>query len=566
MAGLYGIYSPKQFIPKGNYGRMFGKGSAIVTSENTFKNFTYGRKVLDKLLEDRVLYELDDIIIGYEGINFDAKENARYLYEEYKNKGISFVDDIDGRFSGFIYDKISGKLHVFTDHLSTKSVYYYFSKAHKIFIFSSELKLISNLLRELKIPISYDHDGIACLLSIGYMLDDLTLISEVKKLTQGNILTFDPGVWNLKTRQFFSHKIHPQKMNLKDAINRIDEAMTAAVLKEWEKDRQYNFQHLAFLSGGLDSRVNVLIANQLGYRSDLVHTFAQSNSGDHIIAREIADHYNFKQIFHPLDSGSYLAGNIYEYVEANDGLTVYNGAAHMYWALSKLDLQPYGLAHTGHIGGGVFGVQTKKTADMAGMIRKQSYVKDQHILNRISIIDEVASRYQELGYEMFAYEQRRPNAMLNGDRMISHMIDLASPFFDKTLLNLFKTIPVEYKSDQRIYFKWFNEKHPYISKFRYDSSGIKPKNAVTTKYARKLRAAYKKLRGSDKNNMNPFEKWYSENPAIPAKLESTYRQYLESVRDKDIKALIQYTYNLDGVQPKISAVTALVALHLHFEK
>ena len=177
---------------------------------------------------------------------------------------------------------------MFYDPLSTKSLFYFYDKELG-FAFSSEMHVLSKLLRENHISISYDYDGIYSLALYGQMFNDFTLVKEIKKLNYGSTLTFNISENSIKTQQYYkiSKKETPQSLN--DVIESIEKFMVNAIEEEWQKDRSNNYQqHLSLLSGGMDSRINAMIAQELGFNKINTYTYGNPNSSDVKYANDIA--------------------------------------------------------------------------------------------------------------------------------------------------------------------------------------------------------------------------------------------------------------------------------------
>ena len=225
MSGLYGVVSNKKYqienIFNHFYSSFFDKN---LKEEYTYKNFIFGRSVINKFLNDRVLYYNDKYIIGFEGIFFNKDDINAYesIIKLYEKLGINFVKNIDGNFSGFILNKLSNKLYIYTDHLSTRSIFYYYNYNKKVFIFSSEMKVISSLLTDLKLDKSIDYDGLYSLLLFGFMIDDITILDGIKKLSNSSIIELDIKTFEIKVFRYYNHIFNSLDINLDEAVRQVD--------------------------------------------------------------------------------------------------------------------------------------------------------------------------------------------------------------------------------------------------------------------------------------------------------------------------------------------------------
>ncbi len=572
MAGIYGIYSKKPLhlkIPIYNYFHC-SDFENILNEEFSYRHMTYGRSVLEHFENDRILLQDDELIIGFEGLFYNKTDTNSFqsIKKMYLSDGMKFVEKIKGQFSGFIYDKHVNKLYLFTDHLSSKPLYVYQSDTH--FIFASELKVITHLLSELNIKKELDYDGVYALLTFGYMLNDTTLEKNSKKLRYSTIMEIDDTL-KVREKQYFQYKKEPNNLlSKKEIIEKIDGLLLKSVQRCWEKDDEYGYKHHTFLSGGLDSRVNLFLAKELGYKDISTLTFSQTGSSDQIIAQEISEQEEFKPIFYPLDNGTFLERNLHQFVSANDGLTVLSGSAAGYTFLSGADLKEFGALHTGQIGDLLFGSYVKQNfhVSTALMSNRSGLLKD------ISFWKNFTQKYDNHS-ELFGYEQRVINATLNGDRTLSHFVDITSPFYDRELINFCLSIPDRNKKDESIYLEWFNQKHPKISSYIWESAGIKPKNVFLVHVAKKVKryknALYRRL-GRNINDMNPFDVWLRENSTITQNLNEIYHDKISIIQDKQLKSILHemffenIQYSHFGRNNKFLVITLLLAIELHFSE
>ncbi|RLA80667.1 MAG: hypothetical protein DRG78_10525 [Epsilonproteobacteria bacterium] len=569
MAGIYGIFSKDELNTSNIYNYFYSSTlDNIINEEYKYNNFLYGRSVVNKFLDDRVLYEDNSIIIGFEGVFYNKKDekSVETIKDLYYNDNFNFAAKIKGQFCGFIFDKRLDKLYIYNDHLSTKPLYVYKNK--DIFIFASELKVVTGLLSQLKIKKELDYDAIYSMLTFGYMLDDITYEKNTKKLKYARILTVDNSLEIEENQYFKFKKKEDNTISKEEIINKIDDLLISSIKDCWNKDKEYNYKHYSFLSGGLDSRVNVFLAKELGYNDILTMTFSQSGSSDDKIAQEISSKENFEHLFYSLDNGKFLEKNLEKYILANDGLNNLSGSASGYKFLSTLNHNNYGALHTGQIGDVLFGSFIKNNYKIeSGMITNQF-----ELIKKISFIEKIKNKYNN-NPEIYSYEQRQPNSTLNGDITASHFTDMLSPFYNRDLIEFCLTIPDKYKKDEKIYLDWFNSKHKNISNYIWEGAGIKPNNINYVKIA-KIIKRYKNgiLRrlGFNINDMNPFDVWLRTNKDILENLDLEYSNNIDKIKDKELKNILISMYNSKvkyshyGRNNKFLVITLLLALNLHF--
>lgn len=568
MAGIYGVLSTYKQDIKKIYAYFHSSNlENIIKEEFEYKNFTYGRSVINKFLDDRVLYEDANIIIGFEGVfyNKETKKSHEAILQWYQEEGIEFVQNIKGQFCGFIYDKKLEKLYIYNDHLSTKPLYVY--KTEEVFIFASELKVITKLLSKLGIEKALDYDAVYSMLTFGYMLNDITYEKNTKKLNHATILEIDKN-FNREEKQYFQY-IKEENFNLgkETIIEKIDELLLKSVKECWNKDDEYNYKHYSFLSGGLDSRVNLLLAKELDYEDVLTMTFSQSGSSDEKIAQEIAIKESYKHLFYSLDNGKFLEKDLEKFVLANDGLVILNGSAAGYDFLSTLNHEGFGALHTGQIGDVLFGSFVKNSFNV-----EQGIVSNQvDLLDKITFFKILKAKYKN-NSEIYSLEQRQINNTLNGDRVGSHFTDMISPFYDRKLIEFCLTIPDFFKKDEAIYLDWFNVKHKNISEYKWESAGVKPRNIHIVKYAKQFKRyknALLRRMGLNINDMNPFDIWLRNNKSILNNLDRLFETHIHIIDDTKLQMLLKNMYNSDikyshyGRNNKFLVITVLLSYKLH---
>lgn len=148
MAGLYGIFSPDSTADK-PLPCMFAAGISGNDIRNLYHHsLTAGLAAEPSFHKERVLESRDHITIGFYGFLFQpSSERADLLFDLYRTRGTGFIPDLDGYFSGFIHDSRKKKLYLFTDHLSTRPLYYGMDPETGILAFSGDAHHAAALLR-----------------------------------------------------------------------------------------------------------------------------------------------------------------------------------------------------------------------------------------------------------------------------------------------------------------------------------------------------------------------------------------------------------------------------------
>lgn len=569
MAGIYGVLTKDNGLNIQASDLFYSSSfDHVVTDDFKTDGLYYGRSSLNKFSNDRVVYENDQYIVVFEGLIYNEISTSvgEFIVEAYLDSKEKFAAKLKGQFCGFIYSKNDQDIFVFNDQLGTKPVYFHDSQDY--FIFASELKVVTSLLDKIGIKKHLDYDAVYCMLTYGHMLDDVTYEKNTKKLKPFGLLhTGIDSALSISQYDKFNYKAN-EEITLDDAIAKIDSHLKASVNNCWSKDREYGYAHCSQLSGGLDSRVNLFVAKSLGFDDVTTITFSQSGSSDEKIAQNIATKESYKHVYYSLDNGLHLEKNLENYIGANDGLNNLIGSAAGYDFLQTINTQNFGSLHSGQIGDILFGSYVKADYKV-----EKNMVTDQHaLLDRISFIDDFRSRYRN-NPEQFAYEQRVPNCTLNGDRTISHIADIQSPFYDKQLIQLCLSLPWRLKKNEEIYLHWFNKYCTRVSQYEWESAGVKPKAIKFVRLAQIVKryknGAMRRL-GFNINDMNPFDVWLRNNHRIMENVDRIYTQYISLIEDNGLRTVVKKMYNTDvkyshyGRNNKFIVITLLMALKLHF--
>jgi asparagine synthase (glutamine-hydrolysing) len=568
MAGLYGLIRPEiktlDHIPS----LFAGSIPCNDIRELTNHNLIAGLQAEPSFRNERVLETREDITIGFYGFLFEPSvARADKLFGLYENGDPAFISQLDGYFNGFICDFRRRKLFLFTDHLSTRPLYVGIDPKSGTIAFSGDAHHAAGLLKASGLPLDLNWEALTCLLTIGYLFDDQTPVLQVRKIPFGTILELDLDNFHIRFKKYWNFRKISVPESMDSCIQRIDDLIINSVRKIWNKDREYGYGHTALLSGGLDSRVNVLLANELGYKPVHTYTFSQTGSSDEIIAHNIAEKKTFSHHFIPLDSGSYLHNDINTYIAANDGLVTYNAAAHQYSSIVPSVTNGNGIIHSGQIGDVLFGSYTLRRVNVHEQIIKQGYINEPRLIKPLNIYKTITARYaKNNNYELFSYEQRQINGTFNGDRMMLHHVETLSPFFDRQLVEFCYSLPDKFKYDQKIYLLWLNRCHPQIGDYPWSKTGIKPRNIYmnrATSFLKDLnRYAHRRL-GINYSNMNPFDIWYQENPVLRKALFDEYEQNKNLISNARLNDAINYCIGKDRAQYIMNVVSVVLSADLY---
>jgi len=544
--------------------------TSIRLEQKSAKNFYIARFPTPQFPDDKVFDEDEEAVVVSEGIILNLKAlRSRHgaantfdtLKKMYSSEGKEYIKSLRGEFSGVYYDKVKEKWLIYTNHIASKPVFYFWDE--NLFVCASELQLVTQILRKLNRKFSLDETGAYFLLTFGYMLEDYTLIREIKKLKPGAYIEIADGKAQVQVYNTYNNDASANHSR-SEVCNNLETLFLEAVTLEYEKDLEYGYKHVASLSGGLDSRMNLMTARELGYRDILAMTFSQTGAADEVIAKKIASEIGVQWLFYALDGGGYLMNTLHDAVMVNGGLVLYSGSAHDMTMLKLMDFSSLGMLHTGQIGDAVLGSFVSRPSRERPKPSAGAY--SVMLLDRISsVLSKIQNEYDS--EEIFKFYNRAFNGAINGNWTINLFTEASSPFLYEELLQYALTIPPDLKFKQQIYLDWILAKRPAAAKFVWQKTGCKPgAGDIAIKFKSRLRQIRVLLFGRPITySMNPYDHWYRGNPELPEYMNGYFRQNIEVLdRYRELKSDCEKLFREGNTREKTQAMTLLEAVKIHF--
>jgi len=537
------------------------------------------RRTVKKFLNDKVFFESPDFVVLTEGVILNRRELeqlygksnfAETVIAMYQQKGEDFFKEFRGPFSGLLYDKVNDKWIIYTNHYGDKQIFYYVGD--DVFLFGSEVTYLISYLKNNGISYNFNLEAAYMLLTYGYMLEDNTLIKEIRKLPAGHYIVIDKSGFRIKT--YFEIDNEPD-YTLKDdeIIEELDSLFRKAVRLEFDKDREYGYRHLASLSGGLDSRMTVWVAHEEGYDDILIYTFSQSDYLDEKIAKKIAADLGYEFLFKSLDNGVCLMINdmVRRQVEINFGNCLYSANAHGKSFADIVNFNTFGLVHTGQLADVIGGTYSSKPYHEKNFeISAGAY--SIFLKDKLKII-KLNREYKN--EEEFKMLNRGFNGMLQGNLTFQEYTEVVSPFLDVDFFRFSMKIPVELRFGHKIYFKWILKKHPKAANYKWEKIGSKITTPQLSIFGRKVpitqiipkiaRKVIHKSSLNTKHHMNPLGYWYRKNPKLREYFERKFQEgKIILSGEKELLKDIERMYSEGGVIEKTQVLTLLEAYKYYF--
>ena len=568
MAGVFGGINLQDF--------QFKKENNLAYQSNTYNEITYGRKYIDKFDGERFLLETEEYICIFEGFLFDTEEfeNQReFIRSKLQYKSFNtFIKDLDGIFSIFIYFKNEEKIILTVDHLA--SIKLFFSQSNDEFIFSSDLFDITNYYRYCNKNIDLELDSVYFFLGFGSNAIDKTLFENIYKLEPSSYLEFDKrnSLYNIVQYQKLDFEKN-DKLSENIIIDTYEKLISSPMERIVKLNNKYNLEHIAGLSGGLDSKSMAVMMSE-NVRKLTTFTFAEYKSLDQSIAQDVSSSIKSLHNFISLDNGNCLEHNFSDVLKQSNGLMALHTMLHGYNSLININTSQFGLLLTGQIGDAIFGSHFIGEKTVKEYITSKSHygkVPD-FIYSKIGFIESLLNRYNKKNAEAYIYEGRISCGTMYGDIISRNRIDSITPFYSKKLLNFTLTVPEEYRIGEYIYIKWLKRYHPTVLEFKWDKCDCRPTSKLKVKvfkYIYTIKNAIKKRLKMKYDGMNPFDVWYRENPNILENLQDIYEKNIDILDfNQELKNDVEKLFYSDidrYKRNKFVVISLLLSLKLHLK-
>ncbi len=584
-------------IGKNNISFSEEKRTKLVVDKFDTTTYQVERRVINKFMNDRLFVDNKDYLVVVEGVVLNnheliAKYNVSSWYDAvlsmYKSIGDEFFKDFRGSFSGLFYDKKLDKWLIYTNHIGDKQVFLY-KLENNNYLFASEIGFIVDTLKKNKIKVSLDNAGAYFALTHGFVIEDKTLVSGVEKLIAGNYYKIEKNILSEHKYHRFTNK--PKEMTVAEAVDGIEKYFTRAIKLQFEKDKEYGYKHITCLSGGLDSRMTVMVAHELGYTKQLNTTFSQSNYLDFTVPQQIAIDLHHDFIFKTLDGGDFM-DKIDEITPITYGSTCYFGISHGKSLYDNINFEPYGLIHTGMIGDAIIGT----------FFKKNEYNKE-YKLGQGAYSSEVIERLQGYQFkeeyeneEIFCLYTRAFTGANQGQTYFQEVTESVSPFCDVDFIEFCYSIPLNLRYNHKIYFDWIFEKHPQAAAYvwekikrkisRFENQelrtmiffGKKVPHYTTKEFSKWLSGSIKRRLGFRKrqksqtmeiasaNHMNPVDYWYHTNPFIKEFMHTYWDENKHYIQDTQLNEDMNHLFYDCVLLDKLQALSVLSTLKLIYSE
>ncbi|MCI1779357.1 MAG: hypothetical protein LKI53_05300 [Bacteroidales bacterium] len=498
----------------------------ILEISKTLTDYNFIHKDDNKFEGDNVDYNNSEYFVMFCGVSLNKKDLlckygldkdswSRYFINSYEKEGETFFYEIKGTFCGAFYDKVQKKWILFSDHIGSKAVYY--AEYKDYYFISNNYVDLMKYMREKGSSFTLNEFSAYLLLTYGYTFEELTITNEIKRIMIGKYVVIENS--RLLMKDFYKLKENHIKIEENDAIKEIDKRFRHALKQAFEKDNEYGYKHVANLSGGLDSRMTVWVAHEIGYTNQLNITFSQSGYLDEKIARAIAVDLKHEWIFKALDNGSFLT-DVDNVTKITGGNVLYYGLAHGLSLYKYLNWKNLGILHSGQLGDVILSSSFSSDNDDENKNRLGLGAYSTALLDRVSDY-EFRGDYGNL--DIFKIFIRGFYGANQGLKDIMRFTETYSPFYDIDFMDFVLSLPVKMRYNHYIYKKWILKEYPQAASYIWEKEKVPvnypfwinlggrklPLKEIPVKILSRL--GISKYGANNKNNMNPLDYWYRTN-------------------------------------------------------
>ena len=205
------------------------------------------------------------------GHRFRSRTDVESLVHGYEEWGEGLVNRLHGMFAFAVWDERTGQVFMARDRIGIKPFYY--AEVNGVFLFASEIKSIlewPGMYREV------DYEAVSHYLTLASTPSTLTMFKDVRKLPPGHSLTVSLS-GEISTKRYW------EPLPLHDRWSHHDETEIVERLREMLRESirlrmMSDVDFGVFLSGGLDSSLNVALMSEL--MDEPVRTFSVAVEGD----------------------------------------------------------------------------------------------------------------------------------------------------------------------------------------------------------------------------------------------------------------------------------------------
>ncbi|MCI8522567.1 MAG: hypothetical protein HFI62_05115 [Lachnospiraceae bacterium] len=470
------------------------------------------------------------------------------------------LEKMRGAFCGYSYERETGDVIIYTDQVSNKALYYYVEGDK--WMISNYVALIVRVLRANRITCHFNPTAARYMLTYGYMLDDSTFVTQIRRLLPGHYGKISDG--RVRLFKYYEIPCDEEQMSEKEAVEQIDSAFRQAIVREFTKDREYGYRHLVDLSGGLDSRMVTWAAHELGFREQVNIAYSRLDYLDQKISAQVAMALKHEYLYKAMDDLTWMY-DVDEMTCKNNGAAVCLGMTGGNRLLRMLDKETFGIEHTGMVGDAIVSTfyHDKNLNDQSPVFGLNQYSN----FLRYSFDEKILTQYKK--QEIFAVVTRGLLGAQSSYMIRQNYLETGSPFLDVDFLAAVMAVPFAYRKNHHIYLKWIADRYPAAADFIWEKWGVKPRESEIfkrkIKTTGKLAAGYlqKVSHKPSRSSMNPMDYWYQNDMDVRKYVETMYKERIaDDSLPEDLRHDMKLLFTAGNFTEKTQVLTVLSAMYL----
>ena len=536
---------------------------SIFTDTNGFI-YCQGKNVLSKYNHKRKKYgTIINNSIDKFGHNVDCDESLSFFFNGYVSNINEFVGDsnlwyeqlislsnkqnfpnqLRGGFCGFIaYDRNHIKL--FVDHTGNRSMFYY--QQNNLLFVSNRMDAIVRCLREITDIIEFDINGIESFFEFGFLNSYHTLVKHISRVEPGTTVEIDLEQNKCVAKHYFLINNNEEVINFdkKQCIEKIEYLFTNSIRRSFNLDKNNGYTSVVELSGGLDSRMVTMVADELGFKKQTNISTCTGQHLDRFISQAVAQSMSHRFIENIIDDLDWI-DDCFENVYLNNWTCSFLYTSPMHRILDQLRNEGIGILHTGILGDAVLSTlypnriinYSMPTGDENAYTNKVKYPLS---------INPLFNNREKMSIHVTGFLGLQAPYLI-----CQNFFECNSPFLDVDLLKYVYTIPFEYRMEHRLYIDWIEQMHPQATEFGWEKwGGLQPLNCNRT------------IWNNNRMQYKPHNIFDQISSALNDRME-----IFESILSFD-KALLSdsliedaYTLLVGGVHEKCMVISALISIY-----
>lgn len=297
----------------------------------------------------RILVTERSVIACYGNIHEDQRvagdSLCSVLLDRFHALGVDALKNLNGRYDIAIWDRQNRVLHMVSDRFGANRHYHVHNPA--ALHIACEVKTLAVALDRIEI----DPAGLASMLTFGFHIGDLTILKDVKCLTNACHLEYHASNDHLRINRYWNFP-YGEKEPDKGTENELAEALHDHLLTALKRQLRGVNRILLPISGGLDSRTMAGLLAQSGFSGHvLAYSYGQPSSRDVRYGRAIARKLGYQHVTIPTPRDF-----VTHSMEEDAWLFDAEWSAELHWAVRRAYLDPcLGDTSGYHVLSGMFG-------------------------------------------------------------------------------------------------------------------------------------------------------------------------------------------------------------------